>query len=87
MPKIFTSSHLNSIKYDHSAARNISYTYKRGNEVKLEDTELYRSNLPTGLDFTTFLPPKGPRRAVDGDMELKSYDYCVYLLNSAWSEV
>lgn len=83
MPKIFTSSDsdLNSIKYDHSVVQNSSYTYKRGNEVKLEGTELYLSNLPTGLDFTTFFPPKGTKRAVCGDTELKSYDYFMYLLN------
>lgn len=56
MPKIFTSSDsdLNSIKYDHSVVQNSS---QRGNEVKMEGTELYLSNLTTGLDFTTFFPP------------------------------
>lgn len=85
MPKIFTSSDsdLSSIKYDHSGVQNSSYTYKRGNEVKLEGTELYLSNLPTGLDFTTFFPPEGTKRAVCGAMELKGYNYFMYLWNSA----
>lgn len=38
--------------------------------MKLEGTKLYHSNLVTGLDFTTFFPPKGTRTAVYGDMEL-----------------
>lgn len=80
MPKIFTSSdsELNSIKHDHSVVQNSSYTHKRGNEMKLEGTGCI---LPTGSDFTTFSPPKGTKRAIYGNMELKSYNYFMYLLN------
>lgn len=73
MPQIFTSSDsgLNGIKYVHSALQTSSYTYKRGNGVELEGTELYLSHLFTDMDFSTFPPVKETKRAVYGAIELK----------------